>query len=122
MLKKMVQLQLVFFVVICLFIFSGKSVGHAAGYADCGAASVYMIGPTPAQQNSVAVFLTNETSASIGTWAPKQPRMFFLVESLSNKGMAVLLTAFTMNKNVSVRVEDTNAVAGSLISYVYLTK
>jgi len=121
MLKKMVQFQLVFFVVFCLSIFFAHSDGHAA-FADCEIASVYMIGPTPVQDNNVAVFLINQTSTSVGTWAPNTSRMFYLYEPLTNQGLAVLLTAYSMNKNVQVRVESADAAAGSLISYIYLKK
>ena len=122
MLKKMVQFQLVFFVAVCLFLSFGNSQAYAAGYADCSAALVTMVGPTPAATNNVAVFLQNKTAAPVGTWQVNEVRMFQLYEPISNKGLAVVLTAFTMDKTVNVRVEDSNAIPGSLISYIYLKK
>ena len=120
--KSMVQFHLVFFVVTCMFLCFGNSQAHGAGFADCSAASIIMVGPTPAAANNVAVFLQNKTSASVGTWAIGEVRMFQLYGPISNQGLATVLTAFSMGKNVFVRVEDANATPGSLISYIYLSK
>ena len=118
----MVRFQLVFFFAVCLFLSFENSQANAAGFADCSAASVIMVGPTPAATNNVAVFLQNKTSAAVGTWLVNEVRMFQLYGPISNQGLATVLTAFSMGKNVFVRVEDANATAGSLISYIYLSK
>ena len=69
----------------------------------------------------VAVFLQNKTSASVGSWAKDGTQMFLVSGDISNKALAILLTAFSMNKTVYVQVASP-ATPGSIISGVYVNK
>ncbi len=117
MLKKVYSFQLVVFVVAFLVIVFAQSNLYAA---DCGIASVEKVGPN---NGKVVVTLMNKTSSSVGgTWAANTTRQFYLDNSILNQGLATLLTAYSMNKTVWVRIESTTAAANSLITIIYINK
>jgi len=54
----------------------------------------------------------------MGTWAVNTDRMFYLHDSILDRGLATLLTAKAIQRNVWVRL--VNYTAGSLITIVYV--
>ena len=120
MLKKIVRIQLVIFALVCLSISFWKCEGYAA---DCNAASVEMIGPMVlGLDGSVVATLLNKSGITVGTsWAANTTRQFFLHPSILNQGLATLLTAYSLNKNVWVRLADT-AESNSYITVIYISK
>ncbi len=106
-----------------VMIFSLTSMAFAS--ADCSSAQVTMVGAAPglggAGSSGVKVMLKNMTGHTVGTdWANGTVRMFFLTTDLGDQGLATLLTAMSLNKNVWVRIAG-NAEPASLISIVYLS-
>lgn len=118
MLKKITSFQLVFFTVLCLIISFGATNSYAV---DCSVASVIRVGTIVRPGETVAVFLQNKTSASVGSWAPNAVRMFLVHRDISNQALAAILTALTTNRTLYVGVAGT-ATAGSLISGVYVNQ
>ena len=123
MLKKIVRFQLVFCALVCLSISFWKSDGYAALYSDCTSASVELIGPMVlGVEGTVVATLMNKSGATVGTdWAPNTTRQFFLHTAIVNQGMAALLTAYSMNKTVWVRLVGDAPRNGS-ITVLYLIK
>ena len=118
MLKKIKSFHLVFFTVLCLVISFEATNSYAL---DCSVASVIRIGSFVRPGENVAVFLQNKTSASVGSWAKDGTQMFLVSGDISNKALAILLTAFSMNKTVYVQVASP-ATPGSIISGVSVNK
>lgn len=97
----------------------------AFAYADCSSAKVTMVGAAPgyggAGSAGIKVMLKNMTGHTVGTdWANGTLRMFFLTTDLGDQGLATLLTAMSLGKNVWVRIGG-NAEPASLISIIYLS-
>jgi hypothetical protein len=115
-LKINVKIQLVIFAIIGLIIFNGESDAYAT--VDCISAQVVFAGPAFAGTSKVGVLLKNTSPAAIGTWAVNTDRMFYLHDSILDRGLATLLTAKAIQRNVWVRL--VNYTAGSLITIVYV--
>jgi glutamine synthetase type III len=116
--KKIKSFQLVFLTVLCLVVSFAATNSYAL---DCGVAAVTRIGTMVRSPEKVAVFLQNKTSASVGDWVKDETQMFLLHADITNQALAVLLTAFTMNKTVYVTVASP-ATPGSIISGVHMNK
>jgi hypothetical protein len=103
-------------ILLAMFFLSNIPTAHAAVDVDsCKImATGFWPGVTPGGSGAV-VFLRD--NAATPRWSGN--RMFYLSEGLGNAGFATLLTAYSMEKNVMVRIAG-NAEAGSLISIIYL--
>ena len=118
--KMIFRFYLLFFAISCLTISFGTSEAYA--YVDCNIASVVKVGPgVSGSSSNVIVILQNKTTSTVGTWGVNVTRLFQLHGSISNQGLAVLLTAQSLNKAVSVRVAG-DASPYSLISNIYVNK
>jgi len=120
MLRKIYKVQsFVFIAIFFMVVLLAKNNAYAV---DCGSASVQMVGPTlsTTDADKVVVRLRNKTAAAVGTWAPNTDRTFYLHQSVANKGLATLLTAFMMEKTVWVRIASTDAAVNSLVTIVYV--
>lgn len=115
MLKINVKIQLIILAIIGLVIFNGESDAYAI---DCSSAQVVLAGPAYAGTSKVSVTLKNTSSAAIGTWAVNTNRTFYLHDSILDRGLATLLTAKAIQRDVWVRL--VNYTAGSLITVVYV--
>lgn len=115
MLKSKIKFQLVIFAIFSLIIIYGKS--EAFAFVDCSSAEVVLAGPVYIGSPRVAVMLKNTTSSPIGDWAVNTSRMFYLHDAISNQGLATLLTAYSTQRKVWVRLSD--SISASLITIVY---
>ena len=111
--------KLAFCSVIGLIFFYANNEAYAI---DCPFASVTQVGPvintTTPTDDKVLVYLKNQNTTAVGTWPPNGVRGFYLDPSIENKGLATLLTAFTMDKMVYIRINSTDAAQFSLITVV----
>lgn len=122
MLKRIIRFQLVFFALFCLSISFWKSEGYAVEYSDCTSASVELLGPMLlGAEGSVVATLRNNSGIPVGSWQPNTTRQFFLHPTILNQGLATLLTAYSMDKTVWVRLVGT-AENSSYITVLYIIK
>jgi len=86
----------------------------ASAYEDIISARIVMIGTYLSGETTKIVVTIADESAT-----PKftDERQYFLHPDLGNQGYATLLTAFSLEKNVRVRVESLDQL--SLISVIY---
>ena len=122
--KKLSHLSVVA-VVSLLLIFGITSVSFADP-GDCSSAEIMMIGSAPgyggAGSDGIKVSLKNKSGHTVGTdWNNNTERMFFLTDDLGDRGLAILLTAMSLDKPVWVRIAG-NAEVNSLISVIFLNK
>lgn len=110
-------------VLVALFLVIGTA-STSFATVDCASAKVLMVGPAPGyggdDSAGIKVKLRNDAGNDRGDWAMDTTRFFFLTNDLGDRGMATLLTALSLPKNVWVRIGG-NAEVGSLISIIYLT-
>jgi hypothetical protein len=87
----------------------------ASAYVDVPACSILMVGVDP-QFEGPTVILDDLNDAA---W--QGARQFYLTSELGNQGLAVLLTAFSLNNTIYVRIAG-DASAGSLIIGIVVNK
>jgi hypothetical protein len=119
MLTKMKKSFLVFLVVlgtIALF-------GSTNAFADviCASATITKTGPVSTGTGRVLVILRNDSGAAVGSWPAGTQRQFFMNDLIKNQGLAVLLTAFSLDKKVWVSIADL-AEMNKEVQIVYLNK
>ena len=114
----MKRFAIVFVVLVGVALIVLPSSVNAANF-DIAAAEITKIGvyPNLTPTSSIPVFLTDTSGAFAN-------RMFYLHESCGNQGLATLLTAFSMEKTVWVRIvgEGAAAAPGDYVTIIYVNK
>lgn len=121
MLTKMKKSFVVLLVVVGTIALFGSNKAFADVY--CTSAAITMIGPVAPSvpAGGALVILRNDSGAAVGTWAAGTARQFFLSEVIKNQGLAVLLTAFSLDKKVWVSIAGT-AAENAEVKIIYLKK
>lgn len=106
MLTKMKKSFLVFLVVLGTIAFFG--INSASAAVICSSAAITKIGPvgTVVGAGKVLVILRNDSGAAVGSWPAGTQRQFYVTDLIKNQGLAVLLTAFSLDKKVWVSIDD----------------
>ena len=119
MLTKVKKSFLVFLVVGGMMALFGS---HNA-FADvvCTSATITKIGPVATGAGQVLVILRNDSGAAVGSWPAGAARQFFMNDLIKNQGLAVLLTAFSLDKKVWVSIAGL-AEMNKEVQIVYLNK
>gem|GEM_PF-3390178 len=87
----------------------GMFVASASFAATCGVMSVVSVASTDSGSGS-QVWLKNESGASCGTIVNGGQKLFNLPSTTSDKTLAVILTAVSLNKKLWVAFQDTATV------------
>lgn len=119
MLTKMKKSFLVLLVVVGTMAFFGSN--NAFADVVCASATITKIGPVAQGAGQVLVILRNDSGAAVGSWPAGTPRQFFVNDLVKNQGLAVLLTAFSLDKKVWVSIAGL-AEQNKNINIVYLNK
>ena len=115
--------KILFFLFINLAIVSMACSAYAV---ECTSATVIQAGPayyTDTNGNPIEivnVVLRNDSGSTVGTWANGTQRRFKLFQSIDSKGLATMLTAFSLDRPVYVLIPNANAAAGAYITRVYI--
>ena len=119
MLTKMKKSFLVLLVVVGTMAFFGNN----KAFADvvCTSATITKIGPVSQGEGQVLVILRNDSGAAVGSWPAGYGRQFFVNDLIKNQGLAVLLTAFSLDKKVWVSI-DATAEQDKNVLIVFLNK
>ena len=119
MLTKVKKSFLVFLVVVGTIALFGSNNAFAA--VICTSAAITKIGPVTTGTGRVLVILRNDSGAAVGTWPAGTARQFYVNDLIKNQGLAVLLTAFSLDKKVWVSI-DALAEADKNVLIVFLNK
>lgn len=119
MLTKMKKSFLVLLVVVGTMAFFGSN--NAFADVSCASATITKIGPVASGTGQVVVILRNDSGAAVGSWPAGATRQFFVNDLIKNQGLAVFLTAFSLDKKVWVSIAGL-AEQNKNINIVYLNK
>ena len=119
MLTKIKKCLLVLLVLVGMIAHFGSN--NAFADVVCTSATITMIGPVTTGEGRVLAILRNDTGATVGTWAAGEPRQFFMNDLIKNQGLAVLLTAFSLDKKVWVAIAGA-AEMNKEVLIVYMNK
>ena len=119
MLTKMKKSFLVLLVVVGITALFGSN--NAFADVVCKSATITMIGPVATGAGQVVVILRNDSGIAAGSWPAGTLRQFFVNDLIKNQGLAVLLTAFSLDKKVWVQIAGL-AEQNKNIQIVYLNK
>lgn len=105
MLTKMKKSFVVLLVVVGTIALFGSNNAFAA--VVCSSATITKIGPvgTAKGAGKVLVILRNDSGAAAGSWPAGGQRQFYVTDLIKNQGLAVLLTAFSLDKKVWVSID-----------------
>ena len=112
-------LLLLMAVVVSVGVFSSS---NASASVICAAATIMKVGPVTTDTGKVVVSLRNDSGGTVGTWLPGTQRQYFMSDNIKNQGLAVVLTAMSLDKKIWVQIVDDNATNNSLIQIVYLNR
>ncbi len=98
--------------------------GTSFATVDASSVEIQEIGIVPGGGGSeslgIKIRLINRTGGTLGTdWEADKGRYFYLATTVGNVGMASILTAFSMEKNIWVRLGG-NAESNSLILMLFV--
>lgn len=119
MLTKIKKCLLVLLVLVGMIAHFGSN--NAFADVVCTSATITMIGPVTTGEGRVLAILRNDSGATVGTWAAGEPRQFFMNDLIKNQGLAVLLTAFSLDKKVWVAIAGA-AEMNKEVLIVYMNK
>ena len=119
MLTKIKKCLLVLLVLVGMIAHFGSN--NAFADVVCNSATITMIGPVTTGEGRVLAILRNDSGATVGTWAAGESRQFFMNDLIKNQGLAVLLTAFSLDKKVWVTITET-AEMNKEVLIVYMNK
>ena len=114
--KKSFLVFLVFLGTMALF-----GINNASAAVICNSATITKIGPVTTGSGRVLVILRNDSGATVGTWPAGTARQFYVNDLIKNQGLAVLLTAFSLDKKVWVSI-DATAEQDKNVLIVFLNK
>ena len=80
-----------------------------------------MVGPVATEGGRNLVILRNDSGAAAGTWTAGEYRQFFLEDTIKNSGLAVTLTALSLDKKVWVLISG-SAEMNRDVRIIYLNK
>lgn len=116
----MKRFAMLFVVLVGTALIVSPSIANAANF-DISAAEITKIGiyPNLTPTSSIPVFLTDKAASPQFTGM-----MFYLHDSCGKEGLATLLTAFSLDKTVLVRIvgEGAGPAAGDYITVIYVNK
>ena len=102
MLTKVKKSFLVFLMVVGTMALFGSN--NAFADVVCASATITKIGPVSTGTGRVLVILRNDSGAAVGSWAAGTAKQFFVNDLIKNQGLAVFLTAFSLDKKVWVSI------------------
>lgn len=100
--------------VVCVLVLALTMVPSAASALDVSIARIVKVGYNAAMEGATVQL---EDMRANPAWTGV--RQFYLSAGLGNRGLATLLTAYSLQKTVWVRIEDPGD-PGSLISVIYI--
>ena len=111
------------FLVVLMVVGTMALFGSNNAFADviCASATITKIGPVSTGTGRVLVILRNDSGGAVGSWTAGEARQFFMNDLIKNQGLAVLLTAFSLDKKVWVSI-DALAEADKNVLIVFLNK
>ena len=116
---KMKKRFLVLLVVVgIMFLFENN---NAVVDVVCSSATITMVGPVATEGGRNLVILRNDSGAAAGTWTAGEYRQFFLEDTIKNSGLAVTLTALSLDKKVWVLISG-SAEMNRDVRIIYLNK
>ena len=119
MLEKMKKGFLVLLVIMGMMFFFGNN--NATADVVCSSATITMVGPVATDGGRNLLILRNDSGAAVGTWTAGEFRQFFLEDTIKNSGLAVTLTALSLDKKVWVLISGL-AEMNRDVRIIYLNK
>ena len=116
---KMKKRFLVLLVVVGIMFLFGNN--NAVADVICSSATITMVGPVATGGGRNLVILRNDSGAAAGTWTAGEYRQFFLNDTIKTSGLAVALTALSLDKKVWVLIAG-SAEMNQDVHIIYLNK